>query len=135
MVKVLASNVIPLAVEESMISPSRAWKWPPRAGEPVINARRYEEGLREDGKVIKIFWDDEQVVVQYSGRKVVSVINSFIWNGRVTTSHHWVVDGIMHHSNIDRNLTHPGGDQEWFTFEEFQGTWESSEGGRGAWVV
>ncbi len=110
----------------------------PRAGDAVHSSEREDTGLRADGTITWVNREDEEVTVKWAGRKVVSVVNCFQWNGYTVRNHHYEIDGIWRHSLevIDKpGLLLTGGDNDTFSFDDLEGNWSSSEGGKGAYYI
>ncbi len=109
--------------------------WPPKVRDKLRNQSRLDDGLRPDAVIILVDREGEEVLVEYKGKTVVSVIDCFDWHGFTVRSHHWVIDGIMHHSNVDPSMLDLGGGLDSYCFDDLRGNWESSEGGEGLWMV
>lgn len=116
----------------------KAYRHWPKAGDVVYSSQREEEGLSPGGRITFVDRDGEEVHVQWDGRKIVSIINCFDWNGHTVKTHHFVVDGIFYPSIISITqpyLLLPGGDVDTISLDDLEGNWSSSEGGKGAYYI
>ena len=117
-----------------------AWKhWPPRSGEPIRNTARTELGLRDDGVILMVDRENEEVLVKWHARKVVRVLDVFEWQGHTCTTFHYVIDGVWWHRNIDLTchnwLRACAGGVDSFSFDDLQGCWSTTDGGEGCWLI
>lgn len=90
----------------------------PRVGDHVYSSYRDQYGRNPLGKVIRIKWSDEEVVVKFFGdmRK---------W-------HPAMVAMIKLH---EPQWANGGGEVDTFSFDEFVGCWSSHDGGDGEWKI
>jgi hypothetical protein len=107
----------------------------PKVGDRIRNYTRVDDGLRPDGEIIVVDRQGGDVIVSYFGSNVESVHTCYWWNGFMIHNHHWVIDGIRHHSNCPADHTDTGGGMDTFTIDSLLGKWDSSEGGEGIWLI
>lgn len=116
----------------------KAYRHYPHKGDVIYSSAREEEGLSPGGRITFVDRDSEEVHVQWDGRKIVSVIDCFEWNGFTVKSHHFIIDGVRHHSLIDitqPQLLYPGGEIETLELSDIEGCWSSRDGGKGAYYI
>ena len=97
-----------------------------------------DQGLQPDGKIILVDHREREVTVRFDGRKIVCERNYFTWNGVQTFNVMYRIDGILHHPHtvlFDPCLLVPGGDTDTISFDDLEGTWSSSEGGEGRYLL
>jgi hypothetical protein len=96
--------------------------WPPRKGE-LVRDSEYHEGV-----IVRVSREDEEVVVRFPGRKVITEYQEFEWNGHTCVTFYYRVNGILYNAN---NMP-----TEWlrpvtraldsYSFDDLNGCWISS---------
>lgn len=87
----------------------------PRVGDHVYSLYRDQYGRNPLGRVVRIKWDDEEVVVKYFGDRKIT----------------WCAIAPV----MEPQWFNGGGEFDTYSFDEFLGCWSSHEGGDGEWKL
>lgn len=100
--------------------------WPPKYKDFVYDEDRLDVCRNPHGTVVRVLREDEEVLVRFKGGSIRYE------RGLIR------VDGIAYPDSLSvlcPDWILRGGEIRTYSFDDFEGRWESSDGGAGCWML